>query len=354
MTPPVVLLDLGQEFRGGQRQVLYLARHLTRWSIPVQLLCPEAPLAKAARAESLCVTTLPARLWQPNLWRTLYRVCTAYPACILHTHDAHSAMAGAVMKTFLPHMTLIHSRRVSYAVRTGWRNWKYQQADAVVGVSADITRSLALAGLDSARLHTIHSGIDPTTYAPALPADHSGPFTFLAIGALTQQKGFAVLLEAAALLEKENLPPWRVRLVGDGPLRESLLETRTNLGLTARVDMPGRLESREALPLAQALIVPSVDGEGSSGTIKEGWATGVPVIASNLASNTELVTDGHSGLLFASGKPVALARAMHSVLLDPELCAKLVYGGTDTLPRFTDLCMAESTLGLYQQLHQQH
>lgn len=350
---PIVLLDLGREMRGGQRQVQYLAKGLMDApDFSPRLLCPNGPLADAAQADGVPVTLLPARLWHPDLWWTLYRTCTqpTNSACppVLHTHDAHAALAGAVLKTLLPRITLIHSRRVSYAVDTGWRNWKYRKADAVAGVSADITRSLAAAGLDPARLHTIHSGIDPATYSPASFLQANQPFTFLAVGALTPQKGFTVLLDAAYLLEKQNLPPWKVRLVGDGPLRDPLELQRGRLGLESRVEMPGRRESRQELPLAHALVVPSVDGEGSSGTIKEGWASVLPVIASDLSSNTELITDGYSGLLFTTGSPETLARAMRRVLLDESLRADLVSGGCDTLPHFTAQHMVENTIRLYR------
>lgn len=60
------------------------------------------------------------------------------------------------------------------------------------------------------------------------------------------------------------------------------------------------------LPDCDALVVPSVDGEGSSGAIKEGWVTGVPVICSALASNQELVRGDENGLLAAVGDPCRL------------------------------------------------
>lgn len=353
-THTVLLLDMGHGFRGGQRQVLYLARALSASAeFSPLLLCVDGPLAKAAQSENLPVHILPPRIWRPDFWMQIWSVCARAVksgSVILHTHDAHAATAGAVLRTLLPSLRLIHSRRVSYPLHSGIRTWKYRRADAVTGVSAAITRSLAMSGLDPARLHTIHSGIDPATY-PCRTDEESraSPFQFLSIGALTPQKGFEVLLEAAAKLNATpDLPPWRVRLVGNGPLRDPLIVRRARLGLEERVDMPGRRESRDELPHAQALIVPSVDGEGSSGTIKEGWATGLPVLASDLPSNGELITPEHSGLLFVSGDADSLARAMIRLLTDAPLCASLVRGGMDTLPRFTAACMAESTMKLYR------
>lgn len=351
-TPAILLLDMGRTLRGGQKQVLYLAESLLNSEFSPLLACPQGPLLEAAQACGVSACPLPARLWRPDLWLTLRRLANIPELAIVHTHDAHAATAGAVLRRLYPHLRLIHSRRVSYALNSGARQWKYRQADAVVGVSADITAGMARAGLPAARLHTIHSGIDPALYAPQhapVPSD-TVPFVFLAVGAFTPQKGFPVLLEAAALLKDESLPPWRVRLVGDGELRETLLTQRQRLGLETFVDMPGHRDSRDELPLAHALIVPSVDGEGSSGVIKEGWATGLPVIASDLAANGELITHEDSGLLTATGNAQAFACAMHRVLAEPSLRLRLAAGGAAALPGFTAERMAQNTLELYRKL----
>lgn len=353
--PTVLLLDMGRTLRGGQKQVLYLAEALLTSEFSPLLACPHGPLLEAAQARGIPVQPIPARLWHPELWLTLRRLVALPDMAIVHTHDAHAATAGAVLRRFCPRLRLIHSRRVSYALNPGARQWKYRQADAVVGVSADITAGMARAGLPKERLYTIHSGIDPSLYTPqqASLTGENTPFVFLAVGALTPQKGFAVLLEAAALLKAENLHPkfpWQVRLVGDGPLRDALLAQRERLGLTDLVNLPGRRDSINELSLAHALVVPSVDGEGSSGVIKEGWATGLPVIASDLAANHELVLPETSGLLAATGNAQALACAMHRVLIDPALRQRIAAGGAAALPNFTAERMAQGTLKLYRTL----
>ena len=96
--------------------------------------------------------------------------------------------------------------------------------------------------------------------------------------------------------------------------------------------------------------VPSVDGEGSSGAIKEGWVTGVPVICSALASNQELVRGDENGLLAAVGDPVSLADAMARCLTDEGLRARLAEAGSRSVLEFTDTRMAEQYMDLYRRL----
>lgn len=349
----VLLLDFGMELRGGQRQVYYLARALAR-SADIEPLtaCPgDGKLAALLRDEGLPLLALPGRSpANPFLYARLDRMLDGRRVDIVHTHDANAATFGAVYK--LLHggaVRLIHSRRVSYPLRPGLRSWKYRMADAVVGVSWEIADGMIRAGIPASRVSAVHSGIDPDRYRPR--AERSGgPFLFQSIGAFTPQKGYGVLVRAMAELRGRALPPWRVRIVGDGPLFGPIREEAQALGVVGLLDLPGRRDSVDMLPDGDALVVPSVDGEGSSGAIKEGWVTGVPVICSDLVSNQELVRDEENGLLAAAGDPVSLAGVMERCLLDADLRRRLVEAGSRSVLDFTDRRMADRYMALYREL----
>ncbi len=349
----VLLLDLGLEMRGGQRQVWYLAHALAQQQNSIVLTaCPaDSSLAAGLLRDGLPVLPLPGRIpYNPLVLRALARCLQGMD--IVHTHDAHAASAGAFFKSLYPGIRLIHSRRVSYALHSGIRLWKYLRADAVVGVSREISEGMIRAGIPADRVYTISSGIDPQIYMPKVPRGSNAPFLFQSIGACTPQKGYDVLLHAMRNLYSADLPPWAVRIVGDGYLKQFLLEKARALGIENRLCMPGRLDSRDVLPDCDALVVPSVDGEGSSGTIKEGWATGVPVICSALPSNLELIHDGENGLTAAVGDPHSLSDAMQRCLLDTNLRARLVAAGKCSVQNFTHRRMAAAYLNLYTQLLQ--
>lgn len=348
----VLLLDLGMELRGGQRQVYYLARELVRSGESVMVACPRnSALARLLEHEKLPLLPLPGHSpINPGLLASLALAVRLYRVDIVHTHDANAATVGALLKLFYGgRLRLLHSRRVSYPLRVGLRMKKYEIADAVVGVSREIADGMIASGLPAERVFAIHSGIDPSRYAPHVP--HDGPFLFQCIGAFTPQKGYEVLIRATAVLAAQtDLPEWNVRLVGDGPLRGSIEQLAARLGVGDRVSFPGRRESVEVLPECDALLVPSVDGEGSSGTIKEGWACGIPVVASDLVSNRELVRDGENGLLAVTGDADSLAQAMRRCLLDSPLRERLVEGGRAALPEFTEKRMARQYMDLYRRL----
>lgn len=363
---PVLLLDLGRELRGGQRQTLYLAEALSRDArFSPLLICPGASaLAEAAATAGVSCLPLPGHglgnlrlLW--HFWRGVRRaLATPAARCILHTQDARAASLGALAKRVLgARLLLVHSRRVSYPFRQGVRFAKYRAADALVAVSRDIAAQAVAAGLAPERVVAVHSGIDPTRYTPRAgqrtpaAATAAAPWMFLGIGALTPQKGYDIVLRAMQRLSTEpDLPPWKVRIVGEGALRPALETLARELGVDARLEMPGWIESPRVLPDGDAVVVASVDGEGSSGAIKEGWVSGLPVLASALPGNAELIVDGDNGLLSDAGNAEALAASMARCLREPDLSARLVAGGWRSLPSVTVEHMTGSTIAVYVRL----
>lgn len=345
-------LDLGRELRGGQRQVIYLARRQrAAGRIASLAACPAgSPLAASLAAEGGEVLELASgREWDPRNLLRLRRFLAERRVDILHTHDARAAALGALLKLWGGNFRLVHSRRVSYAPGPGWGRIKYRLADLVLAVSAETAQVLAGCGVARERLAVAHSGIDPSRYPPRRAKAPDEPLLVMAVGALTPQKGCEVFLRGLAVLrDMPDLPAWRARLVGEGPLRVELASLAAGLGLGDRLTMPGWRESREELPGADILVAASVHGEGSSAAIKEAWACGLPVVCSDLASNLELVEPGLSGAAFASGDPGALAWTLARLLTHPPLRDELAEGGRTRLARFTDAAMAAAVQAGYE------
>lgn len=139
------------------------------------------------------------------------------------------------------------------------------------------------------------------------------------VGRLSAEKGVRVLLEAW-----RRLPQIRLRIVGDGPLREELQLHAAQAGLN--VEFTGRL-SRQELPAivgaASALIVPSLWYEGFPMVIVEAFASATPVIASRLGSLAEIVRDDATGALFMPGDAAALAATVERVTSDLPALARM-------------------------------
>ncbi len=138
---------------------------------------------------------------------------------------------------------------------------------------------------------------------------------FVFTGRLAREKGVATLLRALALSRAEGTAA-RLRVVGDGPLRQSLERLTSELGLGDAVEFTGwlPLERVEAqLADAWALVAPSLWAEPLGLTALEAVVRGIPVIASATGGLAETVENGVSGLLFPNGDAGALATCLADV-----------------------------------------
>ena len=112
-------------------------------------------------------------------------------------------------------------------------------------------------------------------------------------------------------------------LVGDGPLYSSLKDYVTEIGLSDLVWMAGdRDDVAELMQLMDVFVLPSL-AEGISNTVLEAMATGLPVIATNVGGNPELISEGENGRLVKVGDEEGLAEAIGELVDNPELRAKM-------------------------------
>jgi glycosyltransferase involved in cell wall biosynthesis len=338
--------------RGGQRQVFYLARALARTDgfEPLVATPASSPLVPLLESEGIAHAALPSGsdLNPFNLYKLL-RILSAHRSDIVHTNDAKGASLAAMAKKLAGQFRLVHSRRVSYRLKHGWSKRKYEAGDALVAVSREIQDVLVDCGIPREKTRTIHSGIDADMYSTD---KHDHPvLTIGAVGALSSQKGFEVLIEALGELKKNmDMPDWQCLIAGDGPLFQELKVKADALRLADRILFLGYKDSREVLPEIDILIVPSVDGEGSNAVIKEGWASATPVITSDLPSNLELVAHERNGLVFRNRDARELAGAIARLVDDQSLAAQLVENGAKAVREFTDKTMADKYIRLYHEL----
>ncbi|MGL6211464.1 MAG: glycosyltransferase, partial [Paracoccaceae bacterium] len=163
---------------------------------------------------------------------------------------------------------------------------------------------------------TVHCGIEQWRFPAPSPLPIGGPH-LVAIGRLSEQKGFALLIEAVALAAP-TLPDLRLTIVGDGPLRQSLQSQITAAGLDGQITLAGWKDEagvRAALSAATALILPSF-AEGLPVVVMEAMAAGRPVIATSIAGIPELVTPD-TGWLVPAGDSEALATAIAAFAATP-------------------------------------
>ncbi len=220
---------------------------------------------------------------------------------------------------------VIVSERIDPEHYSPGRHWEilrrliYPAADAIVVQTRKV-------GVWSNRLfprtHTCVISNPIPSVLPPIPATTTSS-KILAVGRLESQKGFDVLIQAFAQIAERH-PTWQLRILGDGPLRTSLEQQIEALGLTGRVELPGRC--RDVLEqLSEAgLFVLSSRFEGFPNALVEAMACGRAVISTNCPSGpSDLIETGRNGVLVPVDDAQTLAVNMEQLLVDPQARTRL-------------------------------
>lgn len=222
-----------------------------------------------------------------------------------------------------------------------------------VPMSQDLARWLEReVGVDPAKIRQLYSGVDTTRFTPA-PGERA-VVTLGTVGRLDPVKNHAGLLEALAALGGRNRQ-LRLVVVGDGPLRSSLEDKASSLGIAGQVRFTGASnETAELMRGFDIFVLPSLN-EGISNTILEAMATGLPVVAARVGGNPELVLDAVTGTLYDPLDPGALERALVSYIADPARRRAHGNAGRDrVVQNFSLAAMVDRYLALYDDLLTHH
>jgi glycosyltransferase involved in cell wall biosynthesis len=193
-------------------------------------------------------------------------------------------------------------------------------------------RELIGRGVPAGKIQLIRRGLERFPAFKPLRPDRS-PLRLLCIARLVPKKGLDHQLRIYAALKQAGVA-FEARIVGEGPLRESLEILAAKLGLTAEVKLTGQLPQAEVwtqLAWADALlhtgvIAPSGDRDGLPNVIPEAMAAGVLVVTSPVSATTEAVSQEHTGLVCDVDFPLAWVVALKRLAADDALAERLRAG----------------------------
>jgi glycosyltransferase involved in cell wall biosynthesis len=148
----------------------------------------------------------------------------------------------------------------------------------------------------------------------------------MVLSRLNRMKGVQYFLDAASMVAAK-LPETRFLIVGDGEIRQELEDSAARLGLADRIVFTGfRTDIPRLLSEVNLSVLPSLS-EGLSNTLLESMAAGVPVVATRVGGNPEIIEDGVSGLLVPPKDSAMLATAMITLLGNPALASSFGAAG---------------------------
>ncbi|MCB1960098.1 MAG: TIGR03088 family PEP-CTERM/XrtA system glycosyltransferase [Rhodocyclaceae bacterium] len=191
-------------------------------------------------------------------------------------------------------------------------------------------------GIAERRITRICNGVDSQRFSPSteraslggIPSGwaEEGAIVFGAVGRLQAVKDQLTLVRAFSLLKQSRDPAARsakLVIVGDGPLRDAVQAEIAACQLQDQVWLAGAREDVPALMQSMDCFVLPSRAEGISNTLLEAMSCGLPVVATAVGGNSELVVPDVTGYLVESGDPAALAAAMQRVLDDAPLRVRM-------------------------------
>jgi sugar transferase (PEP-CTERM/EpsH1 system associated) len=277
----------------------------------------------------------------------LFRAFRHLKPDIVHTRNL-AAMEGQVIAALAGARARVHGEHGRDMFDLHGKNRKYNLlrkairpfVDHFIAVSRDLESWLVnTVRAAPHRINQIYNGVDSQRFYPreskrwendlipeAAPGFFKeGTFVIGSVGRMADVKNYLGLVEAFLLLLKE-MPAAHERLrlliIGEGSTRRRCIERMREAGVEGLAWFPGeRNDIPDLMRSMDLFVLPSL-GEGISNTILEAMSTGLPVVATRVGGNAELVEEGVTGMLVPSGSVTALAAAVQEYYRNPELLIK--------------------------------
>ena len=219
-------------------------------------------------------------------------------------------------------------------------------ADAVIAQGSFLREIILNLGVPEEKIHIINNGVDLHLFASGTAFPHPRPY-MLGMGNLVRRKGFDLLIQAYAKAKPADVD---LLIAGDGIERAKLESIVADLGLSSRVRFVGHVEGQTKVDVyrsAICLVCPS-RSEPFSNVILESLASGLPVIATKVGGNEELVKHGEHGILIPGEDIGAMADAITSILREPQLLSRLRSQVPTFIQRFDWPQVALQYRGIYE------
>jgi sugar transferase (PEP-CTERM/EpsH1 system associated) len=273
----------------------------------------------------------------------LARVITRIKPNIVHTRN-WGTIDGVVAARLAGVHRVVHGEHGREAAdptgtnrrRLLMRKFLHPLVSGFVTVSADLKQWLVNnVGVPEEKVVQIINGVDTDRFMPVadkasaktamgLPPDS---FVMGTVGRLDPVKNQQTLIRAFAGLitnktnETRKTNKTKLLIVGSGPEESNLRKLTHDLGIVDRISFMGeRKDIPELLRAMDLFVLPSM-AEGISNTILEAMASGLPVVATNVGGNVELVVDGETGAIFGSGDYVHLSALLSEYATAPKIMA---------------------------------
>lgn len=333
----ILHLDTEKSWRGGENQVRLLIDGLRNQVAFQAGAVPEKSVTFQNKKWNCELLGLASS--SPMDPRNIYRLVKFCRQNKIQLIDAHAAgahsLALAAMR-FMPEMKLVVHRRVDNRPKNALltrRKYCSNRVAGFVAISNAIKDILEEYGIPAEKVQVVRSAMSVEPFADLNHLECQAQLRHrlrldtatILIGnasALSEQKGYEVLIEAVSLLKKKSLP-FHLVIAGTGKLEAALKYQVKQEGLEKHVSFLGFIENvPQFLAGLDILAVPS-RWEGLGTILLEGALAGSTLVGTRVGGIPEVIQDHQTGLLVEKENAVALAQALEKLILDPDFRLKL-------------------------------
>ena len=353
MTIRLALVIPTMDQGGAEKQLCLLAENLPRdqFDVRVFLLTRDGPLTERLRNAGIKVVVIGKRFKvDPTALFRLRKQFKAFQPDIVHTWLFAANSFGRVAARMASVPRIMASERCVDL----WKTSAHFLIDRrLAGFTDTITVNSQGSKLEAGNVESCEFRTGELQSVDASSARESlqvadGRRLILAVGRLWPQKRYRDLIWAAELMGTMRGDTTLV-IVGDGPQSAELLRHRDAISTPLHVRFAGhRSDVADLLPHADVFWIGS-EYEGQSNSVIEAMQAGVPVVASDIAGNRDLVLPGETGFIVDLGDTADFARQTHKLLEDPELARRM---GEAAKQRIANEFSVEKMVNAYVKLYQ--
>ena len=357
----MMLTDYFPPHAGGgvERVVFELARSLVQRDLSVGVItldtrgAPREEVVEGVRVWRLGAYSLTGLLglqsaFSPTILGDALRICRKFAPDVIHAHNIFfmTSLAGPVLRWSLsrPLVTSLHlgpldrvpgvSGALARLYETVAGRWLLKHSDRVLAVGQSVREHGLDLGVSPEKIQTIPNTVAVPSGIHPRPSSSARPRVVF-VGRLVVNKGPHIFLRAA-IQALANSGGAEFLLVGEGPLRSRLESEVRRRDLTSHIRFLGfRDDVFEILETATIFVRPSLL-EGYPLSVLEAMACDVPVIASDIPGNADVVRHAETGILTEAGDVDALSTAMTTLLGDAETRRRLATRARAAIARHPD------------------
>jgi glycosyltransferase involved in cell wall biosynthesis len=327
MTQPIPVMHLVSTLGiGGQEMViLQLVERIdrTRFAPVVVAVRGGGPLQARIEAAGIPVQVVGDEdTGHLTLVSRISRLLRRLDIGILHTHNPAPHQLGALAAMVARTPVVIHTKHG----RNNIARWRRRLAERVAGrltdmvvpVSEDAAHvAMTVDRVPRRKVRVIRNGVALPVASPLPPLPNGAPVRAVHVARLHAIKDQVTLLHAIRGVVDAR-PTFHVDIIGDGPAGDEVRALAVELGLEEAVRFHGMRDDVDAFLTGADLFLLSSVSEGISLTLLEAMSHALPVVATDVGGNREVVVDNATGLLVPARDPGAMAEAILALVDDPE------------------------------------